>query len=76
MGYSLFYESMLDTVLFGKRLIFFFHFKIIYIFSYEKIIARDRWLDRQNGMMFPDRCTLFVTSIEDRQYKDDKVNID
>jgi type I protein arginine methyltransferase len=51
MGYCLFYESMLDTVLF----------------------ARDRWL-KPDGMMFPDRCTLHVTSIEDRQYKDEKIN--
>ncbi|KAL7021960.1 hypothetical protein ACKWTF_012086 [Chironomus riparius] len=52
MGYCLFYESMLDTVLY----------------------ARDKWLDKENGMMFPDRCTLYVTSIEDRQYKDEKIN--
>lgn len=51
MGYCLFYESMLDTVLF----------------------ARDKWL-KADGMMFPDRCNLFITSIEDRQYKDDKIN--
>lgn len=51
MGYCLFYESMLDTVLY----------------------ARDKWLHPE-GMMFPDRCTLFVTSIEDRQYKDEKIN--
>lgn len=52
MGYCLFYESMLDTVLY----------------------ARDKWLDKENGMMFPDRCSLFVTAIEDRQYKDEKIN--
>ena len=51
MGYCLFYESMLDTVLY----------------------ARDKWLDKEKGMMFPDRCTLNVTAIEDRQYKDEKV---
>lgn len=51
MGYCLFYESMLDTVLY----------------------ARDKWL-RPNGMLFPDRCSLFVTAIEDRQYKDEKIN--
>lgn len=51
MGYCLFYESMLDTVLF----------------------ARDKWL-ASDGLLFPDRCTLFVTSIEDRQYKDEKIN--
>merc|ERR1712186_319341 len=51
MGYCLFYESMLDTVLF----------------------ARDKWL-APNGLMFPDKATLYVTAIEDRQYKDDKIN--
>jgi type I protein arginine methyltransferase len=38
------------------------------------LYARDKWLDKENGMMFPDRCTLYVTAIEDRQYKDDKVS--
>jgi len=51
MGYCLFYESMLDTVLY----------------------ARDKWL-APNGLMFPDRATLYVTAIEDRQYKDDKIH--
>lgn len=51
MGYCLFYESMLDTVLF----------------------ARDKWL-QPDGLLFPDRCSLFVTAIEDRQYKDEKIN--
>ncbi|XP_074660154.1 protein arginine N-methyltransferase 1-B-like isoform X2 [Tubulanus polymorphus] len=51
MGYCLFYESMLNTVLF----------------------ARDKWLG-PNGMIFPDRATLYVTAIEDRQYKDEKIN--
>ncbi|KAH8382709.1 hypothetical protein KR009_004899 [Drosophila setifemur] len=51
MGYCLFYESMLDTVLY----------------------ARDKWL-KSTGMMFPDRGTLYITAIEDRQYKDEKIN--
>jgi len=51
MGYCLFYESMLDTVLY----------------------ARDKWL-APGGLMFPDKATLWVTAIEDRQYKDDKIN--
>ena len=51
MGYCLFYESMLDTVLY----------------------ARDKWLT-PDGLMFPDRATLFVCAIEDRQYKDEKIN--
>ncbi|XP_044731074.1 protein arginine N-methyltransferase 1 isoform X2 [Chrysoperla carnea] len=51
MGYCLFYESMLDTVLY----------------------ARDKWL-KPGGLLFPDRCSLFITGIEDRQYKDEKIN--
>ncbi|XP_052270812.1 protein arginine N-methyltransferase 1-like [Dreissena polymorpha] len=51
MGYCLFYESMLQTVLY----------------------ARDKWL-APDGMIFPDRATLYVTAIEDRQYKDEKIN--
>ena len=41
MGYCLFYESMLDTVLY----------------------ARDKWLV-EDGMLFPDRATLYITAIE------------
>ncbi|XP_063960743.1 protein arginine N-methyltransferase 1-like [Lytechinus pictus] len=52
MGYCLFYESMLNTVLF----------------------ARDKWLSKDDGLIFPDRATLHVTAIEDRQYKDEKIN--
>jgi len=51
MGYCLFYESMLNTVIF----------------------ARDKFL-KPDGMIFPDRATLYVCAIEDRQYKDEKIN--
>ncbi|XP_064602220.1 protein arginine N-methyltransferase 1-like [Liolophura sinensis] len=51
MGYCLFYESMLKTVLY----------------------ARDKWL-KPGGLIFPDRATLYICAIEDRQYKDDKIN--
>ncbi|CAH1787416.1 unnamed protein product [Owenia fusiformis] len=51
MGYCLFYESMLNTVIF----------------------ARDKWL-KPDGMIFPDRATLYVCGIEDREYKEDKIN--
>jgi len=37
------------------------------------LFARDKWL-APGGLMFPDRATLFVTAIEDRQYKDDKIH--
>ncbi|KPM05946.1 hypothetical protein NH340_JMT05298 [Sarcoptes scabiei] len=51
MGYCLFYELMLSTVIF----------------------ARDKWL-KPNGMMFPDKACLYITAIEDHQYKDEKIN--
>jgi hypothetical protein len=51
MGYCLFYESMLKTVIF----------------------ARDKWL-APGGHMFPDKATLHICAIEDREYKEDKVN--
>lgn len=51
MGYCLFYESMLETVL----------------------LARDKWL-KPGGLLFPDKCSLYITAIEDRQYKDDKIH--
>lgn len=51
MGYCLFYESMLNTVIF----------------------ARDKWM-KPDGLIFPDRATLYITAIEDRQYKDEKIN--
>ncbi|KAL3068032.1 hypothetical protein niasHT_038022 [Heterodera trifolii] len=51
MGYCLFYESMLNTV----------------------IYARDKWL-APDGILFPDKATLFLCAIEDRQYKDEKIN--
>ncbi|ESN93493.1 hypothetical protein HELRODRAFT_157853 [Helobdella robusta] len=51
MGYCLFYESMLKTV----------------------IYARDKWL-AQGGLIFPDRASLYICAIEDRQYKDEKIN--
>lgn len=51
MGYCLFYESMLNTV----------------------IYARDKWL-ASDGVLFPDHAKLFICAIEDRQYKDDKIN--
>merc|ERR1711879_166888 len=37
------------------------------------LYARDKWLT-EGGLMFPDKATLYITAIEDRQYKDDKIN--
>lgn len=51
MGYCLFYESMLNTVLY----------------------ARDKWL-AESGLMFPDQATLYLSAIEDREYKERKID--
>jgi len=32
------------------------------------IFARDKYLNK-GGMVFPDRCDLFITAIEDHEYK-------
>ena len=32
------------------------------------MMKRDKWL-AEGGLMFPDKATLWITAIEDRQYK-------
>lgn len=49
-----------------------------YCLLYESMLntvlyARDKWL-AADGVLFPDRAKLYVCAIEDRQYKDDKIN--
>ena len=35
---------------------------------YNNMMKRDKWL-AEGGLMFPDKATLWITAIEDRQYK-------
>ena len=37
------------------------------------IVARDRWLKR-GGLMFPDKCTLYLAGIEDTEYRENKID--
>jgi len=37
------------------------------------IYARDKWL-ATGGSLFPDRAALYITAIEDREYKEEKIN--
>jgi len=37
------------------------------------IFARDKWL-KPGGLMFPDKASLFMTAIEDNDYKEEKIN--
>ena len=42
------------------------YFVMCIIINY--FVSRDKWLS-PGGLMFPDKATLWVTAIEDRQYK-------
>lgn len=49
-----------------------------YCLLYESMLqtvlyARDKWLVK-GGLLFPDKASLHICAIEDRDYKDDKVN--
>lgn len=49
-----------------------------YCLLYETMLptvlyARDKWL-APNGIIMPDKATMYMTAIEDRKYKDSKVN--
>lgn len=49
-----------------------------YCLLYETMLptvlyARDKYL-APDGLIFPDKCTLFITAIEDAQYKDEKIH--
>jgi len=37
------------------------------------VFARDKWL-KPGGLMFPDKASLFMTAIEDHEYKEEKIN--
>jgi len=37
------------------------------------IYARDKWLN-PDGIVFPDKSSLYITAIEDADYKEDKIN--
>ena len=55
MGYFLFYESMLDTVLFARD-------KWLVVFR----AGSDR--QKEGGLIFPDRAKLMLLGIEDEAY--------
>ena len=49
-----------------------------YFLLYESMLdtvlyARDRYLRRENGLIFPDRATVWFAGIEDGEYKEEKI---
>ena len=50
-----------------------------YCLLYESMLnsilyARDKWLNKQHGLLFPDKCQLYLCGIEDKKYRDEKIN--
>jgi SAM-dependent methyltransferase len=51
-----------------------------YFLLYESMLdtvlyARDKWLVKDgSGLIFPDRAKIYVTAIEDAEYREDKIN--
>jgi len=37
------------------------------------LVARDKWL-KPGGLIFPDRASMWMTAIEDQEYRDEKIN--
>lgn len=49
-------------------------YALVYESMLESVLfARDKWL-KEGGIMMPDKTTMYVTAIEDRQYKNDKIH--
>jgi protein arginine N-methyltransferase 1 len=49
-----------------------------YFLLYESMLdsvlyARDKWL-RSDGLMFPDKATLYIAGIEDSEYRENKID--
>ncbi len=38
------------------------------------LLARDKFLVKEGGIMFPDRAVIYVSTIEDEEYRNDKMN--
>jgi protein arginine N-methyltransferase 1 len=38
------------------------------------IFARDKWLNKEGGAMFPDKATMYICGIEDADYMDEKIH--
>jgi protein arginine N-methyltransferase 1 len=38
------------------------------------LYARDKYLNKKNGLMFPDRAVLYICGIEDNDYKQQKIS--
>ncbi|PPS17027.1 hypothetical protein GOBAR_AA03545 [Gossypium barbadense] len=77
MGYFLLFENMLNTVLYARdKWLKFLHdslcvccVKLIFNLGYTLCIYRSV----NDGVVLPDKASLYLTAIEDAEYKDDKI---
>ena len=50
-------------------------YALVYESMLESVLfARDKWLNKETGIMMPDKTTMYVTAIEDREYKNNKIH--
>jgi cyclopropane fatty-acyl-phospholipid synthase-like methyltransferase len=50
-------------------------YALVYESMLESVLfARDKWLRPETGIMMPDKATMYVCSIEDAKYKEDKIH--
>lgn len=52
----------------------FHHIPSSVCFYFMELLPVTNVFQKPDGLMFPDRATLFICAIEDRQYKDEKIN--
>jgi len=38
------------------------------------LVARDKWLNKETGIMMPDKAKMYICGIEDAQYKEEKIH--
>lgn len=70
MGYFLFYESMLNTVIYARDKWLVRFLPSIYHFLSQLTL----FCKAPGGLIFPDRASVYITAIEDGEYKDQKIN--
>lgn len=48
---------------------------LVYESMLESVLyARDKWLNKKTGIMMPDKCSMYLTAIEDHHYMNEKMN--
>ena len=71
MGYCLFYESMLSTVMCARdKWLVSYPLSMLYLLYHCHHICHHQ---APGGIMLPDKASLYLCAIEDRKYKEEKI---